>query len=268
MQSSLISLPIGSLTPNHTKAARLALEVYVGLVPGDPEALIALADLLVSDYLNRWNEAENDPTAGKHLLREAEIRADQASAINANLAPLHYAKGLIFRANNQHDLALAEFGAAVGLDPNFDFPHFHAQYSNEYINVGEPANALSEVTRAIQHNHSHISIGVFYWIKGRAYFFMRPPDYDNAILWLEQSVAVRPNLWYSQLYLIGAYALRNRIGDAQQALDTFTNNPEFTSFTPAILESYENDIPSAHPFVAAGLDAFHNGLQIVGFLSP
>jgi hypothetical protein len=84
----------GALTPERTKAARLALEVYVGLIPTDADALIGLADLLVSDYLNRWNEAENDPAAGKHLLQEAEIRLNQAAAIDNSLPEIHYVRGL------------------------------------------------------------------------------------------------------------------------------------------------------------------------------
>jgi adenylate cyclase len=266
MRSSLLRLSVGALTPERTKAARLALEVYVGLIPTDADALIGLADLLVSDYLNRWNEAENDPAAGKHLLQEAEIRLNQAAAIDNSLPEIHYVRGFILRANHQHTRAVAEFEAAAAADPQYNFPHFHAQTANQYINVGDPARALPVVTQAIEHNGSDPSIGVFYWIKGRAYFFM--PDYDNAIEWLERSVGVRPNLWYNRLYLVSAYALRNRTGEAQTALDNFKNDLEFAGFTPTTLASYEKDIPSTHRFVARGLNAFHDGLTKVGFWPP
>jgi len=269
VQSSFRAYPVGPLTPDYTKAARLALEVYVGMIPWDANALSALADLLVSDYLNRWNEAENNPAAGKHLLREAELRLEQASAIDSSLPIMYYVKGLILRAKHQHDAALKEFETAVALDPNCDFPSYYAQTGNQYVNVGEPAKALPLVARAIQQNHSDPSIGVFYWIKGRAYFFMSTDaDYDNAIVWLEKSVAERPNLWYNRLYLVSAYALRKRIAEARSALDAFKRYPEFAAFTPATLDAYEKDIPNTHRLVVAGLDAFHNGLKEVQFWPP
>ena len=43
---------------------------------------------------------------------------------------------------------------------------------------------------------------------GRAYFYME--DYDNSITWLEKSVQVRDNVWYSRVHLISAYALKER----------------------------------------------------------
>jgi adenylate cyclase len=262
MRSSLLRLSVGALTPERTKAARLALEVYIGLIPTDADALIGLADLLVSDYLNRWNEAENDPAAGKHLLQEAEIRLNQAAAIDNSLPEIHYVRGFILRANHQHTQAVAEFEAAAAADPQYNFPHFHAQTANQYINVGDPARALPVVTQAIQNNGSDPSIGVFYWIKGRAYFFLT--EYDNAITWLEQSVAARDDLWYNRLYLVSAYALSGRPNNFQDAAATLNNfTADFPNFTPDTLRAYERDIPN--PNLAAGLQEFHNGLQAVGW---
>ncbi len=65
------------------------------------------------------------------------------------------------------------------------------------------------------------SIGVFRWVKGRAYFSLG--DYPNAIKWLDESVNLRPNLWFSQAWLTAAYALNNQDSEARAARERLEN---------------------------------------------
>jgi hypothetical protein len=96
----------------------------------------------------------------------------------------------------------------------------------------------------------------------KSVFFLT--EYDNAITWLEQSVAARDDLWYNRLYLVSAYALSGRPNNFQDAAATLNNfTADFPNFTPDTLRAYERDIPN--PNLAAGLQEFHNGLQAVGW---
>src|SRR5712691_1005295 len=84
-------------------------------VPASPENTRELrglawglaADLLISDYLNRWNEARDDPAGARLLLKDAEYAVDKALAVDPDFALAHYAKGLIHRAKGERNDALA-----------------------------------------------------------------------------------------------------------------------------------------------------------------
>jgi hypothetical protein len=82
------------------------------------------------------------------------------------------------------------------------------------------------------------SIGVFYWMIGRAYFI--EGDYEETAIWLGKSVEERPNLWFSRAWLISAYSLTGRDEEARAALVDFKQNyPTYT--LPRITEVYTEE---------------------------
>ena len=86
------------------------------------------------------------------------------------------------------------------------------------------------------------SVGVFYWVLGLAYFVLK--DYDAATRWLQQSVDARGNLWFSGAYLVAAYALARRVGQARDALRQFYGRG-FGWYTPRrIAEIYASELPN------------------------
>lgn len=249
-----MALYISSITPEHTLAARRLLEQSVQLDPNSAESWAWLADLLVSDYLNRWNGA------GKDQLDQAEEAVRNALAIDPDLALARFVKGFVYRARGENAAALDAFGQALELDPNFT--RAYAQKANELINVGRPTEAPPLVMKAIALSPLDPSLGVFYWIIGRAYFFAG--HYVDAIDWLQKSVEARPNLWYNRLYLVAAFALSQRGADARTALSEFDNR--FPGYTVARVISHEQDIPNNNPVVVAGLEEFHRGLRAAGMV--
>jgi tetratricopeptide (TPR) repeat protein len=109
------------------------------------------------------------------------------------------------------------------------------------------------------------SIGVFYWIMGRAYFAMK--DYDDAIIWLQKSVQARPTLWFSRAHLISAYALTGRLEqDEAQAALTEYREKFWTKWRlePAIRDYYAKEIPNHHPNFRASVEELFKGLQLAG----
>ena len=234
----------GRLTPENTLAIRAA-------------ALSVLADVLASDYLNRWNNA------GAEELKRAKEAVKEALNIDPGIPLAHYADGFIHRAKGEHQAASDAFDRAITHDP--EFARAYAQKATEQINLGYPDRAQDLVEKAIELSPHDSSLGVFYWILGRAQFFAG--HYPEAIPYLEKSIEWRPNLWYNRLYLASAHALADDEDDAKRVLTAFQNHPFFRDrrFTVAVIASeFESANPSNNPFVIEAREKFHRGLVKAG----
>ena len=246
-----IGLYITGISPEHTLAARGLLRDSVRLDPQSAQSWAWLADLLASDYLNRWNNA------GRDELAEAQQAAERAVAIDPYMYLAHFARGFIYRARGENTAALDAFAQALKLNRNF--ARGYAQEANELINVGRPAEAPRLVEKAMALSPRDPGLGVFYWILGRAHFFSK--HYPEAIVWLRKSVDARPNLWFNRLYLVSAYTLLHDESAARAALHEFYGR--FSGYSLAQVISHEQDIP-ASPFIRVGLEDFHAGLRVAG----
>ncbi len=248
------SLFFQSVTPEHTLAARQLLTESLQLDPNSAQAWARLAQITASDYLNHWNNT------GRAQLHEAEKAVHKALLLDPNLALAHLAKGFVLRAQGDHHAAYEAFAHAIDLDPNFALAY--ATEGNELILIGRPNEAPPLVERAIALSPRDPSLGIFYWTIGRANFFSG--RYEQAIVWLRKSVEERPNLWYNQLYLVSAYALSDKIGEAQKALAEFNRRFSKPAYTVAFVLNQEKTEPSSEPIMVAGRDKFHQGLLRAG----
>jgi tetratricopeptide (TPR) repeat protein len=249
-----MSLYFRSVTPEHSREARRYLEEAVRRDPQSAEAWGWLAEILVSEYVRDWNKA------GKEELREADEAVRVAMAIDPNFAQAHYADGLVRRAKGEQQAALAAFTRAVDLDPNF--ARAYAEKGNELIRAGRPSEALPLADKAIRLSPRDPSLGGFYWIIGRAHFYMG--KYRDAIPWLQKSVAMRPNMWYNRLYLVSAYALTNQNEEAVNGLREFNARAEFVGYTIERVKSNEAAVPADNPVIASSRLKLHEGLQMAG----
>jgi adenylate cyclase len=248
------SLFFGSIAPEHTLAARRFLEQSVALDPGSAEAWARLGEVIISDYLNRWNDT------GKEQVRDAEDAVRNALRLDPNHALARVANGLIQRARGEHHAALEAFSRAIELDPNFAFAY--ARKGNELILVGRAPEALPLVEQAIRLSPHDPSIGIFYWIAGRAHFFTG--RYDEAIPWLRRSVETRPNLWYNRLYLVSANALLGKLDEAKRDLAEFNRRFSSPTYNLALVQLQEGSTPNNDPSVVAARAKFHEGLAQAG----
>jgi adenylate cyclase len=249
-----MSLYFGSITPEHSQEARRYLEEAVRRDPQSAEGWGWLADIVVSQYLRHWNNA------GREELREAEEAVRMAVAIDSNLAQAHYAYGLVRRAKGEQEAALAAFSRAVELDPNF--ARAFAEKGNQSTLIGRPSEAPPLVEKAIKLSPRDPSLAGFYWIIGRAHFFMG--QYREAIPWLQKSVGLRPGIWYTRLYLVSAYALTNKDEEARRVLQEFSTEREFVGYTIERVKSNEQTNPNENPVVVSARQKLHEGLQMAG----
>lgn len=247
-------LYFSSITPEHSQEARRLLEQAVQRDPYSAEAWGWLAEILAGEYLRGWNEA------GKNELREADEAVRTAVAIDPNLAQAHYAEGLVRRAKGEQQAALTAFTRAVELDPNF--ARAYAEKGNELTRAGRPSEAIPLADKAVKLSPRDPALGGFYWIIGRAYFYMG--KYHDAIPSLQKSVSARPNMWYNRLYLVSAYALSNHLDEALIALKEFNTRREFAGYTIERVKSSLEAVPDDNPIVVAARQKLQEGLQMAG----
>ncbi|MFZ2005943.1 MAG: tetratricopeptide repeat protein [Stellaceae bacterium] len=249
------SLFFGSVAPEHTLVVREMLRRAIELDPKSAEARARLAEVIVSDYLNRWNQTDEDPIAeAEETIRNA-LLTDPANAL------AHLVYGLIHRARGDYHSALEAYSQAIELDQNFALAYAHK--GNALTLIGRPAEAVALVEHALRLNPHDPSIGIFYWVLGRANFFVG--DYEQAVTWLHRSVQVRSNLWYNRLYLISACALLGKREEAARALAEFNRHfqePAYTLTTVRRRQEIAN--PSSDPIVLAARAKFYEGLAEAG----
>jgi tetratricopeptide (TPR) repeat protein len=217
------------------------------------EAWSLYAELLMCDYLNRWNDA------GKGELAEAERAVERALEIAPDLAQAYYSSGLVYRAKGEHQRSLAAFTRTIALNPNI--PLAHVQQGAELLYTGSPEEALRPIATALEISRPDSpSRGMFYWYMGRTHFFAG--HYREAIPWLRKSVELRPNLWYNRLYLASAYALDSDKEAAETALREFTER--FPGYTVARVICDEQTNPNGNDVVVGARRKFHEGLLDAG----
>jgi tetratricopeptide (TPR) repeat protein len=128
------------------------------------------------------------------------------------------------------------------------------------INLGRPQEAPELARKAIELSPRDPSIGIFYWVIGRAYFFTT--RYEDAIPWLERSIEVRPNISFNRLYLAASYVLTGRVEKGRATLAEFNN--QFPGYTLALIDLHNEDVPTDNPIILAGLQQWRLGLQGAG----
>jgi adenylate cyclase len=259
MRLRAMAILIDSITPQHNLAARKYLQESVRLSPLSANAWSQLADVLMRDYWNFWNEAEKDANAREDLLRQAEHALQKAFSLDPTVALSHMDDGFIRRAKGDHQGALDAFDRALALDPNLALAY--AQKANQLVLTGHPQEAPPLVLKAIRLSPRDPAISIFYWVLGRAYFAMK--NYDDAILWLRKSVAERPTVWFSRAHLVSAFALTGNGADAAAALKDFSNAlPGYT--VARIQDIYLKEIPNKDPAFQKTLQELYKGLQRAG----
>ena len=225
----------------------------------DPEIWAFYANVRCCDYLNRWNGADAaELTAAEHAM-ETALRLDP------NHRRAVYVSGFLHRARGRHAESLAAFERVIALKPEATdrmIAEAYAQSGAQWMYLGhlERTGALVEKAIAITPPDSP-AIGVFCWIAGRVPFVQG--NYRGAIDWLERSVAIRRNFWYTRAWLIAAYALSKHIDAARQGLIEFRALfPQLNSV--AMVINAERNIPHSHPLLIDARINVHDGLMLSG----
>ena len=240
-----MALPIDSITPEHTLAARANFWSL-------------LANVLIYDYLNCWNEAQRDADGPAALLKQADDALQRALALDPTIAMSHLADGFIRRAKGDHQGALNAFGRTLALDPKLALAD--VQKANQFALLGRPQEALV-VLKAMEISDDDQSIAVFKWVRGRVHFMLG--EYGDAIDWLRELVEARPTLWFVWVHWVGALALTDRKAEAAAKLKDFDN--ALPGYNLARIQNiYLKELPNSDPTFSKTLLELYRGLQEAG----
>jgi adenylate cyclase len=247
----------GFSTPEKCLETRQQVESGLKADPDNARLLAMLAFWLGSDVLNGWNDA------GDAEVERAEVAVRKALSLDPNLPMAHHALGWVHRLRGDHQAALDAFNESVRLDPGW--VSGYAQAGNEMVFLGDARGAIPLAEKSAELGPNHRAFQVFLWVKGRAHFVLG--EYENAVEALEESVRVRPNLWFTHAWLIAAYALTNREAEAKKrALDGFRQHHGPRADLDWIA-GYYSEVQYRHPTVQAAVAQLLYGLERAGLRS-
>jgi adenylate cyclase len=244
---------VGYPTPESILETRHHAEAGLMADPDNARLLSILSFWLASDFLNGWNNV------GLADMDRAEDAATKAIRLDPNTTLAHHPMGCIHRIRNNHPAALKSFKEAIRIDPNF--APAYAQAGNEMVFLGDAKGAVGMAEKAIELSPKDPSIGVFFWVKGRAYFAMR--DYKKAAEALQESVRIRPNLWFTHAWLTAALALSNSEKEAKHAFGNF-KQLHSTRASLASVSKYYSDGQYQNPTAQAAVAELLKGLKKAG----
>jgi adenylate cyclase len=243
----------GFPTPESSREIQEHAEAGLKADPDNARLLGLLADWLMSDVLNNWNGA------GKPQVERAAQLAKKAIGLDKNVAIAHKALGWVHRVQGDHRAALKAFKEAIQIDPNLAAAH--AQAANEMVFLGEAKDAIDEAQRAIDLSPKDPSLGVFWWVKGRAEFAVK--DCKGAAESLGESVRLRPNLWFSHAWWVAALALCDKDAEAKKALAGFQKvHPSRSDL--ASITKYYNETQYQNPPAQQAVAELLKGLKKAG----
>jgi tetratricopeptide (TPR) repeat protein len=244
-------------TPETSLEMRQNVEAGLKADPDNARLLGLLGGWLLSDVLNGWNDA------GNAEVQRAEEAARKAIGLDYNTRSAHHAVGWVHRLSGDHQAALDAFNEAIKIDP--DFASAYAQAANELVLLGNARGAIPLAEKAAELGRNNASFQVFLWVKGRAHFVLG--EYEDAVEALQESVRVRPNLWFTHAWLIAAYALTNREAEAKKvALDRFRQYHGPRADLDWIA-GYYGEGQYRHPTVQAAVARLLYGLERAGLRS-
>jgi TolB-like protein/cytochrome c-type biogenesis protein CcmH/NrfG len=238
----------GTSRENYAGAASL-YEQALQLSPDDVQALKGLSVVLAGNSA-MWSEARDKD------LRRAEALAARASILDPYDAQCHVAMGLVRRMQNRLNEAISEFEAAIRLNPNM--PSAHAQLGWAKVFSGRGEDALPCFVDAIRLSPRDPQLFLDYLGIGVVRFLRR--DDDGATEMLRKAIALNPNFSSSNLFLIAAYAMQDRVDEAKAALASYLRSGTATN-TIALARASS---PSIHPGYLTQRERLYEGLRKAG----
>jgi tetratricopeptide (TPR) repeat protein len=164
--------------------------------------------VLVVDLANGTSEQPvSDEGRAESLLSELLAR-------DSNRSQLHDTIALLRRYQNRLPESRIEWERAIELDPNDAIAY--GQLGTTLIYLGEPAAAIPLEEKRIQLNPNDQNIALAYWSLGLAHLLQGHSA--EAVDWLTKARAANPRIYYIDLDLTAALALKGDLAGAHAAL--------------------------------------------------
>jgi adenylate cyclase len=199
--------------------SRGLFEEALQIDPGLPKALVGLADALAVEVNYRWTDTPADQ------LRRANHAVDRVLSVFPDDAMAQFVKGEIQRAKGRNvEVAVSAYETAIALNPSLA-PAYGA-LGGAKIRVGRSAEAFVPLQMAIKLSPRDPLLNTWYFYICHAHSHLG--QYDLAIEWCRQSIAVKP-FWIAYADLAASYAWTGRQSEAQAAVAELRRmRPDYT----------------------------------------
>jgi len=202
---------IKQTSPERFQAAQAMLEKALAENSDDVEVQVALAALLMRGVQMKWlGDAEREPAEAK-----AGALLQQTLRARPNSIPAHEAYCRYLNATNQFSASLVACARALSFDPWNGIALFHVGLAQ--IQTGRFEDALATFKQADRFDTPQVSRWT--WMLGAAWAHMLMGRAEDAIPWLQKSIAITPASGRSHMLLAAAYQQLGRTEEARAAME-------------------------------------------------
>jgi tetratricopeptide (TPR) repeat protein len=243
---------ITQTSPERFKAAQAMLEKALAEDPHDSDVQIALAALLMRGVQMVWLSAAERETAET----KAGAMLQQTLRARPNDIPAHEAYCRFLNATNQFRASLVACARALSFDPWNGIALYHIGLAQ--IQTGRFEDALATFQQADRFDTPQVARWT--WKVGAGWAYMLMGRAEDAVPWLQKSIAITPASGRPLMLLAAAYQQLGKTDEARAAMEkgmelrpgsTYRNVPTPTkNSSPVYLEAAEKILRS---MVAAGL---------------
>ena len=198
--------------------ARGLFEQALRLDPSSVQALVGFAGSHVLELAELWAD---DPTG---QLKQADIAIARALELDPLSAEVRYTQGNLFMQHGQHEQAIAEYRAAIDLNPSFS--HAYSRIGLAKLELGRPAETFDPVRKALRFSPPEYRTSLCQSYLGMASFHLSQDA--EATEWFQKALTTDSRSGRPRAWLAAIHALKGRHDEAQAEI------AEFTASTPAI----------------------------------
>ena len=243
---------INQTSPERFQAAQAMLEKALAEDPGNSDVQIALAALLMRGVQMVWlSPAERETAQTK-----AETMLQQTLQTKPNHIPAHEAYCRFLNATNQFRASLVACARALSFDPWNGIALYHVGLAQ--IQTGRFEDALATFQQADRFDTPQVSRWT--WMIGAGWANLLMGRAEDAIPWLQKSIAITSASGRTHMLLAAAYQQLGKADEARAAMEkgrelrpgsTVLNvPPPKKNASPVYLEASERIMQS---MAAAGL---------------
>jgi adenylate cyclase len=210
------------LNAENRKEALQAFERAQAIDSNSLDAEIGIAAVLTVNIADGTTETPKEDEARAEKLLGDALRRDP------NRSQIHVTMALLRRLQNRLAESRIEWERAIALDPNNAAAY--GQLGVTLIYLGEPAAAIPLEEKRLRLNPNDPNIALAYWSLGLAHLLLG--HLDEAIDLLTKARAANPRIYYIDLDLAAALALKGNLVEAHAALsEAIKLKPDINSMT-------------------------------------
>ena len=202
---------INQTSPERFQAAQAMLEKALAEDPGNVDVQVALAALLMRGVQMVWlGPAEREASESK-----AEALLQQTLRAKPNYIPAHEAYCRFLNATNQFSASLVACARALSFDPWNGIALYHVGLAQ--IQTGRFEDALATFKQADRFDTPQVSRWT--WMIGAGWANMLMGRAEDAVPWLQKSIAITAASGRTHMLLAAAYQQLGKTDEARAAME-------------------------------------------------